>query len=115
VSASSQSLNRMMCWRCDGCSWVCQSRPERPGKGAYACGCGAAGAPCPICNPCVGLSLRFPRVMNEKLDERAKAQPKLENQCAAMHTSGNLCNTTPHPLFIERVDRRADYIHRSRT
>jgi len=53
--------------------------------------------------------------MNEKLDERAKAQPKLENQCAAMHTSGNLCNTTPHPLFIERVDRRADYIHRSRT
>jgi len=60
-----------------------------------------------------GCRCDSPRVMNEKRDERAKAQPKLGNQCAIMHTSGNLCNTTP-PNFHERVDRRADYIHRSR-
>jgi hypothetical protein len=44
----------MTCWRCDGCLWVCESHPERPWEGDRACGCGAAGAPCPICNPSDG-------------------------------------------------------------
>jgi hypothetical protein len=35
---------RIVCWRCDGCLWVCEDHLNRP------CGCGATGAPCPICN-----------------------------------------------------------------
>ena len=30
--------------------WVCKAHPDRPWVGEDACGCGAAGAPCPICN-----------------------------------------------------------------
>jgi hypothetical protein len=40
----------MTCWRCDGCRWVCEAHPERPWEGPLACGCGAPGEPCPICN-----------------------------------------------------------------
>jgi hypothetical protein len=40
----------MTCWRCDGCLWVCEAHRERPWLGEHACGCGAAGMPCPICN-----------------------------------------------------------------
>jgi hypothetical protein len=36
--------------RCDNCRWVCETHPERPWDGPRACGCGAAGAPCPVCN-----------------------------------------------------------------
>jgi hypothetical protein len=38
------------CSRCDGCRWVCENHTDRPWLGARACGCGGAGAPCPICN-----------------------------------------------------------------
>jgi hypothetical protein len=38
------------CARCDRCRWVCEAHPERPWEGETACGCGEAGAPCPICN-----------------------------------------------------------------
>jgi hypothetical protein len=41
---------RIVCWRCDGCLWVCEAHPERPWEGPLACGCGAAGSPCRICN-----------------------------------------------------------------
>ena len=41
---------RMVCWRCDGCMWICEEHPDGPWEGRDACGCGAAGAPCPICN-----------------------------------------------------------------
>jgi len=41
---------RITCWQCDGCMWVCEAHPERPWDGPVACGCGAAGARCPICN-----------------------------------------------------------------
>jgi len=41
----------MICWRCDGTLWVCENHPEPPWKGEHACGCGAAGMLCPICNP----------------------------------------------------------------
>ncbi|WP_156526917.1 hypothetical protein [Bradyrhizobium sp.] len=40
----------MACPRCDGTHWVCESHPERPWDGPNACGCGAAGDPCPDCN-----------------------------------------------------------------
>jgi hypothetical protein len=38
------------CARCDGCRWVCEAHPERPWEGQTACGCGAPGEPCPVCN-----------------------------------------------------------------
>ena len=38
------------CSRCHDCRWVCENHPDRPWLGARACGCGGAGAPCPICN-----------------------------------------------------------------
>jgi hypothetical protein len=41
--------------------WVCESHPERPWQRRHACSCGAAGAPCPICNvPADGASRRLP-------------------------------------------------------
>ena len=44
----------IVCWQCDGSGWVCESHPERPREGGRACGCGAAGMPCAICNPSNG-------------------------------------------------------------
>jgi hypothetical protein len=38
------------CFLCEDCGWVCESHPERPWRGVYACGCGSAGAPCPSCS-----------------------------------------------------------------
>jgi hypothetical protein len=38
------------CARCDNCRWVCENHTDKPWLGARACGCGGAGAPCPICN-----------------------------------------------------------------
>ena len=46
----------IICWRCDGSGWVCESHPERPWQGAQACGCGAAGMQCLLCNPSDGLT-----------------------------------------------------------
>jgi len=39
------------CARCDNGRFVCESHPDRPFFGVRACGCGAAGDPCPACNP----------------------------------------------------------------
>jgi hypothetical protein len=44
------------CWQCDGSGRVCESHPKRPWEGEHACGCGAAGMRCPICNPGDGLT-----------------------------------------------------------
>jgi hypothetical protein len=38
------------CGRCDDCRWVCENHTDRPWLGERICGCGGAGAPCPICN-----------------------------------------------------------------
>jgi hypothetical protein len=38
------------CTECDETGWVCEAHMLRPWDGANACGCGAAGAPCPACN-----------------------------------------------------------------
>jgi hypothetical protein len=38
------------CTRCDNCHWVCEAHPYRPWEGPHACGCDAAGMPCPECN-----------------------------------------------------------------
>lgn len=32
-------------------NWVCEAHPRRPFGGPAACLCGAAGMPCPVCNP----------------------------------------------------------------
>jgi hypothetical protein len=42
----------MKCSLCEDCGWVCEEHPGRPWDGDHACPCGAAGAPCPWCNPC---------------------------------------------------------------
>jgi hypothetical protein len=38
------------CARCDNCRWVCENHTDRPWLGARPCGCGGAGATCPVCN-----------------------------------------------------------------
>lgn len=38
------------CLHCDNCHWVCENHRDRPWEGPRACGCGGAGAPCPVCN-----------------------------------------------------------------
>jgi hypothetical protein len=39
------------CARCRDTYWVCEAHDDRPWDGEHACGCGAAGMPCPACNP----------------------------------------------------------------
>jgi hypothetical protein len=41
----------MKCARCQDTYWVCETHDDRPWDGEYACDCGAAGMPCPNCNP----------------------------------------------------------------
>jgi hypothetical protein len=38
------------CARCDNCRFVCEAHPDKPWDGPCACGCGAPGDPCPVCN-----------------------------------------------------------------
>jgi hypothetical protein len=38
------------CTRCLDTYWVCEMHSHLPWGGANACGCGAAGMPCPSCN-----------------------------------------------------------------
>lgn len=40
----------MECTLCQDVGWVCEEHPGRPWAGPRACGCGAAGIPCPLCN-----------------------------------------------------------------
>jgi hypothetical protein len=39
------------CLNCAGQGWVCEDHASFPWSDGDGC-CGAAGAPCPICNPC---------------------------------------------------------------
>jgi hypothetical protein len=39
-----------LCPRCNGCRWVCERQVDLPWEGELACGCGAPGEPCPVCN-----------------------------------------------------------------
>jgi len=39
------------CATCRDTFWVCEDHPDKPWDGEDACGCGAAGMPCPVCNP----------------------------------------------------------------
>jgi hypothetical protein len=36
---------------CRDIGWVCETHDDLPWDGEHACGCGAAGMPCPACNP----------------------------------------------------------------
>ncbi len=38
------------CPRCDNRRWVSEAHRELPWEGPRACGCGAPGEPCPVCN-----------------------------------------------------------------
>ena len=40
----------MRCTSCEDTGWVCETHPSKPWNGPKACGCGAAGMPCSICN-----------------------------------------------------------------
>ena len=40
----------MRCENCDGTGFVCEVHINRPWNCPRACGCGAAGMPCIICN-----------------------------------------------------------------
>lgn len=49
------------CTLCQDIGWICEEHSGRPWAGAYACGCGAAGMPCPHCNvPEAGEAPRMP-------------------------------------------------------
>jgi len=39
-----------------GTRWVCEAHPHQPWEGEYACGCGAPGKPCPLCNATDGIN-----------------------------------------------------------
>lgn len=39
------------CPHCHGTKWVCEEHPAKPWTGDGFCGCGAAGMPCPRCQP----------------------------------------------------------------
>lgn len=54
ASAPASLSPRSACERCDDTYWVCESHPDRPWNGPRACGCGAAGMPCELCNPTSG-------------------------------------------------------------
>jgi len=55
------------CIGCEDCGWVCEDHPGRPWDGAQACGCGAAGAPCPWCNE--GDPPRMPEGFKTEVDK----------------------------------------------
>jgi hypothetical protein len=40
----------MKCALCRDTFWICENHPTQPWEGERACGCGGAGAPCPMCN-----------------------------------------------------------------
>ena len=41
---------RVPCHNCGDTGFVCENHTNKPWNGPQACGCGAAGMPCPICN-----------------------------------------------------------------
>jgi|EndMetStandDraft_8_1072994.scaffolds.fasta_scaffold16872_4 hypothetical protein len=54
-------MTDVACARCQDTYWVCEAHDDRPWDGPHACGCGAAGAPCPTCNvPKPGEAPRLP-------------------------------------------------------
>jgi len=42
---------KVKCARCRDTYWVCETHDDSPWDGEHECGCGAAGMPCPNCNP----------------------------------------------------------------
>lgn len=44
-------MTEVACTRCQDTYWICEVHDDRPWDGNYACDCGAAGMPCPACNP----------------------------------------------------------------
>jgi hypothetical protein len=61
----------MKCALCEDCGWVCESHPDRPWEGGHACTCGAAGAPCPQCNPIDDdMVPRMPKGSKTELDKK---------------------------------------------
>jgi hypothetical protein len=59
-----------ICKRCEDCGWVCEEHPGRPWAGPHACGCRAAGMPCPRCNtPAEGEEPRMPDGFKATVDK----------------------------------------------
>ena len=52
---------RPACLVCESTGWVCETHPDQPWDGPHACNCGAAGAPCPVCNKSEGEPPRLPK------------------------------------------------------
>jgi hypothetical protein len=60
----------MKCPLCEDSGWVCENHPQEPWEGKNACGCGAAGAPCPNCNtPSEGETPRMPDGFKTNVDK----------------------------------------------
>jgi hypothetical protein len=47
---------QMTSLRCYGTHCLCEAHPHMAWEGEYACGCGAPGMPCPICNASDGVT-----------------------------------------------------------
>jgi hypothetical protein len=58
-----------ICARCKGSRWVCERHPERPWDGQHACGCGAPGEPCPVCNRVEGQRPEMPEGFRVDMDK----------------------------------------------
>jgi hypothetical protein len=63
------AVRLMKCTLCEDSAWVCERHPERPWDGESACGCGAPGAPCPICNAADDEAPRMPSRFRIQFDK----------------------------------------------
>jgi len=59
------------CPRYDNCRRVCEAHPDRSREGEHACGCGAPGEPCSVCNrPEDDEASELPEGFRVEIDEK---------------------------------------------
>jgi hypothetical protein len=60
----------MKCSLCQDIGWVCETHPGKPWSGPKACGCGAPGMACSLCNvPDDGGAPRMPDGFEIKINK----------------------------------------------
>jgi hypothetical protein len=61
----------MNCLFCGDCGWLCEAH-QAPWFGEHTCTCGAAGAPCPLCNSPTddGTQPRMPKGFKTEFDKK---------------------------------------------
>jgi hypothetical protein len=62
------------CTRCDISRLVCEAHPDKPWDGPRACGCGAPGDPCSVCNNRIDKDIEPELPEDFEIDMRRKAK-----------------------------------------